>query len=424
MPTSNPIVAPIEPQSPSAAIDAVCAHLVPLEAESVSLAHSSGRVLAEAVRADRASPALDMSSMDGFAVCVADLPAMNSTTGLPIATGADCEASIGQAPVSMRAGHAIRIVTGAPIPIGADAVVRHEDVRVANGHALLEIATSAVQPGAFIRRAGENASKGAEILQPGTLIGAAAIGALATFGASSVCVHRCVRVAIITTGDELVSTDRTPTPWQIRDSNGSVLASLLGARAWIEVVAHLHAQDDADALAVTLATALESADAVILTGGVSMGHHDHVPQVIERMGANTIFHRLPQRPGRPMLAAVLPRVGTRAPRLILGLPGNPVSVMVTARRLGIPMLGQLAGLARGAFAAQRLHIDGDDGTQLGMWWFRQVSERVTAEGERRLQLLPTKSSGDIAAAATSAGFVEVPPSQSVAGANAFYPWMH
>jgi molybdopterin molybdotransferase len=424
MPASNPIVAPTEPQSPSAAIDAVCAHLVPLEAESVSLAHSSGRVLADVVRADRASPALDMSSMDGFAVRVADLPAMNSTTGLPIATGADCEASIGQAPVSMRAGHAIRIVTGAPIPIGADAVVRHEDVRLQNGYALLQIPASTVQPGAFIRRAGENASKGAEILQPGTLIGAAAIGALATFGASSVCVHRCVRVAIITTGDELVSTDRTPTPWQIRDSNGSVLASLLGARAWIEVVAHLHALDDADALAVTLATALESADAVILTGGVSMGHHDHVPQVIERMGANTIFHRLPQRPGRPMLAAVLPRVGTRAPRLILGLPGNPVSVMVTARRLGIPMLGQLAGLAQGAFAAQRLHIDGDDGTQLGMWWFRLVSERVTAEGERRLQLLPTKSSGDIAAAATSTGFVEVPPNQSAAGGNAFYPWMH
>jgi hypothetical protein len=98
--------------------------------------------------------------------------------------------------------------------------------------------------------------------------------------------------------------------------------------------------------------------------------------------------------------------------------------MVTARRLGIPMLGQLAGLARGAFAAQQLHIDGDDGTQLGMWWFRLVSERVTAEGERRLQLLPTKSSGDIAAAATSTGFVEVPPNQSAAGANAFYPWMH
>jgi molybdopterin molybdotransferase len=424
MTASNPIAVPTEPQSPSAAIDAVCVHLNPLDTESISLAQSSGRVLAEAVRADRANPALDMSSMDGFAVRVADLNGMASTTGLPMATGADSEASIGHAPVSMQPGHAIRIVTGAPIPIGADAVVRHEDVRVQNGFALLQIAASAVQPGAFIRRAGENAPQGAAILQPGTLIGAAAIGALATFGASSVRVHRRVRVTIITTGDELVTTDRTPDPWQIRDSNGSVLASLLGARAWIEVVAHLHAKDDADALAATLAKALDSADAVILTGGVSMGHHDHVPQVIERLGADTVFHRLPQRPGRPMLAAVLPRAGTRAPRLILGLPGNPVSVMVTARRLGIPMLGQLAGLPQGAFTAPRLHIDGDDGAQLGMWWFRLVSERVTADGERRLQLLPTKSSGDIAAAAMSTGFVEVPPNQSAAGANAFYPWMH
>ena len=423
MTASNPIAAPTEPQSPSAAIDAVCAHLDPLDTESISLAQSSGRVLAEAVRADRASPALDMSSMDGFAVRVADLNGMASTTGVPISTGADSEASIGHAPVSMQPGHAVRIVTGAPIPIGADAVVRHEDVRIANGRALLQIAASAVQPGAFIRRQGENALNGAEILQAGTLIGAASIGALATFGAASVRVHRRVRVAIITTGDELVTTDRTA-PWQIRDSNGSVLASLLGARSWIEVVAHLHATDDADVLAAVLATALESADAVILTGGVSMGHHDHVPQVVSRLGAATVFHRLPQRPGRPMLAAVLPRTGARAPRLILGLPGNPVSVMVTARRLGIPMLGKLAGLPHGQFTAPRLHTDGDDGAQLGMWWFRLVSEQVSADGERRLQLLPTKSSGDIAAAATSTGFVEVAPHQGAAGPNPFYPWMH
>ncbi|MEY4810256.1 MAG: hypothetical protein RI986_594, partial [Planctomycetota bacterium] len=256
MTASIPIATRTEPPSPNAAIDAVCAHLVPLDAESVSLEHSSGRVLAGAVHADRASPALDMSSMDGFAVRVADLQAMASTTGLAIATGSGSEASIGQPPVSMRAAHAVRIVTGAPIPIGADAVVRHEDVRVQNGFALLQIAASAVQTGAFIRRAGENASQGAAIIQPGTLIGAAAIGALATFGASSVRVHRRVRVTIITTGDELVTTDRTPDPWQIRDSNGSVLASLLGARAWIEVVAHLHATDDADVLAAVLVTAL------------------------------------------------------------------------------------------------------------------------------------------------------------------------
>jgi hypothetical protein len=88
------------------------------------------------------------------------------------------------------------------------------------------------------------------------------------------------------------------------------------------------------------------------------------------------------------------------------------------------MLGKLAGLPHGQFTAPRLHTDGDDGAQLGMWWFRLVSERISAEGERRLQLLPTKSSGDIAAAATSIGFVEVAPHQSAAGANAFYPWMH
>jgi len=420
----NPIAARTELPSPSAALDAVRAHLVALSTELVPLAHSTGRVLADVVCADRASPALDMSSMDGFAVRHADLGMMASDTGLPIATGANSEASIGHAPVDMHPGHTIRIVTGAPIPLGADAVVRHEDVRVAGNHALLQIAPSAVTRGAFIRRLGENALKGAEILLPNTLIGAAEIGALATFGAADVRVYRRVRVAIIVTGDELVTSDQTPKPWEIRDSNGSVLASLLGARAWIEVVAYLHAKDDADGLAATVASALELADAVILTGGVSMGHHDHVPHVIERLGATTVFHRLPQRPGRPMLAAVLPATSARPPRLILGLPGNPVSVMVTARRLGIPMLGRLAGLADNEFAVPHRHTDGDDGAQLGMWWFRLVCERVAPNGERRLHLLPTKSSGDVAAAATSAGFVEIAPNQSAAGQNPFYPWMH
>ena len=424
MTSAATIAAEPEPTSPAEAVDAVRARLAPLGVEDVALAQATGRVLAEAVRTDRDSPAIDVSSMDGFAVRTGDLGAMSSPQGLPIAEGPGAEAAIGQAPVAMRAGHAVRIVTGAPVPTGADAVVRHEDADAAAGRVRLRIPATDVRRGAFIRHRGENAPAGTEVLPPGTLLGAAAIGALATFGAATVRVHRRVRVAIVVTGDEIVGAAAVPAPWQVRDSNGAVLASLLAARPWIEVVAQRHAPDDADALARTLEAAAGESDAVILTGGVSMGHRDHVPEVARRMGAVTVFHRLPQRPGRPMLAAVLPARGERAAVPILGLPGNPVSVMVTARRLAVPMLGRLAGMHDAEFAAPARHVDGDDGATLGMWWFRLASEHVTADGERRLRLLPTKSSGDVATAAGSVGFVEVAPGCGSAGPNPFHHWMH
>ena len=432
------------PNSPREAIDAARAQVQVVATEIIPLAQCNGRVLAQAIHADRDSPALDVSAMDGFAVRMADLIVMAGENGLPmgapekineaIAGGGAAnvreesagmsEAMIGHAQIQMRAGHAVRIVTGAPIPIGADVVVRYEDVVVNNGGVRLMIEVSAIKAGANIRRRGENAKCGDEIARTGVLISAATIGALASFGVWHVVVRRCVRVALVTTGDELVGAHEQAQPWQVRDSNGPVLESLLGARPWIEIVSRTHARDDADSLAETLASAMEVADAVILTGGVSMGHKDFVPQVAARLGARTIFHKLPQRPGRPMLAAVRPATDTLAARMILGLPGNPVSVMVTARRLGIEMLGALAGLSTQHFAAHTRAVDNADNATLPMWWYRLVGERVNASGHSELYLLSGKGSGDIAAAALSVGFIEVAPGEQTLGAHKFYAWMH
>lgn len=432
------------PNSPREAIDAVRAQVQVVATETIPLAQCNGRVLAQSIHADRDSPALDVSAMDGFAVYMTDLIAMAGEHGLPMTAlekindaivgggapniaqeSADIsEAMIGYAPIAMRAGHAVRIVTGAPVPIGADVVVRHEDVVVNNGGVRLMMEASAIKTGANIRRRGENAKRGVEIAHAGVLIGAATIGAMASFGVSQVVVRKRVRVALVTTGDELVGAQNQPQPWQLRDSNGPVLESLLGARAWIEIISRMHARDDADSLADTLTRSMEVADAVILTGGVSMGHKDFVPQVAARLGAHTIFHKLPQRPGRPMLAAVRPATGTLAARMILGLPGNPVSVMVTARRLGIEMLGALAGLSTQHFAAHTRAVVNADNATLPMWWYRLVGERVNASGVNELHLLSGKGSGDIAAAASSVGFVEVPPGQHTLGTHNFYAWMH
>ena len=433
-----------QPSSPREAIDAVRAQVQVVATEIIPLAQCNGRVLAQAIHADRDSPALDVSAMDGFALRMVDLFAMAGANGLPMAvaekineamirggamdvreeSASMSEAMIGHAQIQMRAGQAVRIVTGAPIPIGADVVVRHEDVVVKNAVVRLMIEAGAIKTGANIRRRGENAKCGDEIARAGVLIGAATIGALASFGVSHVVVRRRVRVALVTTGDELVGAHEQAQPWQVRDSNGPVLESLLGARPWIEIVSRTHARDDADSLAETLASAMEVADAVILTGGVSMGHKDFVPQVATRLGARTIFHKLPQRPGRPMLAAVRPATDALAARMILGLPGNPVSVMVTARRLGIEMLGALAGLSTQHFAAHTRAVANADNATLPMWWYRLVGERVNASGHSELHLLSGKGSGDIAAAASSVGFIEVAPGEQTVGAHNFYAWMH
>ena len=432
------------PNSPREAIDAARAQVQVVATEIIPLAQCNGRVLAQAIHADRDSPALDVSAMDGFAVRMADLIVMAGENGLPMGapekineaivgggaanvreeSAGMSEAMIGYAQIQMRAGHAVRIVTGAPIPIGADVVVRYEDVVVNNGGVRLMIEASAIKAGANIRRRGENAKCGDEIARAGVVIGAATIGAMASFGVAQVVVRKRVRVALVTTGDELVGAQDQPQPWQVRDSNGPVLESLLGAHAWIEIVSRTHARDDADSLADTLTRAMDIADAVMLTGGVSMGHKDFVPQVAARLGARTIFHKLPQRPGRPMFAAARPAVGAIAPCLILGLPGNPVSVMVTARRLGLEILGALAGLSTPHFAAHTRGVANADNATLPMWWYRLVGESVNADGVNELHLLSGKGSGDIAAAASSVGFVEIAPGQHTVGAHNFYAWKH
>ena len=425
MTTQTPTSVPSDISSPQAAIDAVCARLTSITTETVPLTKSCGRILAKTLQADRDSPALDLSSMDGFAIKISDIAIMASETGLPIATNStheQYEARIGHPPIAMPAAYAVRIVTGAPIPLGSDLVVRHEDVLRKGDCARLTIDPASIKSGANIRRQGENAKCGVEIAQAGHLISAATIGALASFGVAQVQVHRRVRVAIVITGDELVSIDDSVQPWQIRDSNGPVIQALLGTRAWIEIISCVHAVDDADSLTATLTLAMKSSDVVILTGGVSMGHRDFVPQVVSQLGAETIFHKLPQRPGRPMMAAVRPASATNAPCLILGLPGNPISVMTTARRLGIPMLGAIAGLSRHELAPTKREISSGDQTTLAMWWFRLVGERLGADGSRELYLLSGKGSGDVANAATSVGFVEIAPSDATLGFQNFYAW--
>ncbi|RMH12672.1 MAG: molybdopterin molybdenumtransferase MoeA [Planctomycetota bacterium] len=391
--------------SPEAALKALVARVKPVGVEHVSLQDAVGRVLAEPIRADRPSPACDVSAMDGYAICIEDLrPGRLPVAGeIPIATE----------PPAMHPGAVLRIVTGAAVPPQAHAVIRREDCIEQDRFIELTAQTVAsIKPGLNIRRCGENCPKGAEIIPSGTLVTPARLGALATVGCTQPRVRRRVRVAVLVTGDEVLCPDEMPKPWELRDSNGPSLGALLGAHAWNAVDVRPRVVDDERTLCDAVEAALAESDAVVCTGGVSMGGRDYVPGVVRKVGAEVIFHRLPQKPGKPALGAVSPDG-----KPVFGLPGNPVSVLVTARRLALPALSARAGLAR-LCPPTLVRLAKPDDKTLNLWWHRLV--RITEPGVA--SLLPTMGSGDIPSAATSDGFVEIPPAATANGLCTFYSW--
>jgi len=455
--------------------------------EVVAIDAARGRVLAEDVRADRDSPAFDYSAMDGYAVCAEHVDATwrSAEAGASITLAVVGESRIGNAPPVLsgelhRAGmsvatagvqaRAIRIVTGAAIPSGADAVLRREDV-VEHGAGMatdrecitsISLTPSAatrrgVRVGDNIRRRGENARAGETVLSAGTVLTAAALGTLAAVGCVRPRVHPRVRVAVITTGDELVSPQATPSPFQIRNSNAAAIRAVLESHAWIEVVTRadgtvMHAGDEEGELDELLNAVIGHTDAVVLTGGVSMGHRDPVRAAVERCGAiaggasasgadasgaEIVFHGLPQRPGKPMLGAVVRRacgatVDARVP--VFGLPGNPISAMVTCTRIVLPVLASLAGAcadqAQVVCVPRLVTLANPDGKSLDLWWHRLV--RISAVGGTGMvELVDGSGSGDIIAGGRSDGFIELPPTNAAHCAMSgrdmpalvpFYPW--
>lgn len=391
--------------SPAAALAALLSRLPTVSEEAVPLAESHGRILAQPLLTDRPSPALDVSVMDGFAARLADL----AFGTLPIRG----DALIGTPPITLAPASAARIVTGAPIPLGADCVIRIEDVSISGDTISFNPAIAkSLPPNHFIRRQGENAPQGAEVLPTGTRITPAAASALASCGITNPHVFRRLRIGILSTGDEVLAADATPHPWQLRDGNSAALQALFSSLAFVDSVESRHAPDDQRRILATASEVLSRCDALFLSGGVSMGHRDLVPAALAQLGATTIFHKIPQRPGKPILAAIGPRH-----QLILGLPGNPVSVLVTAHRFAIPAVEHIAGSASPR-TQPAITIANPDGQTIPLWWHRIV--RLIPEG--RAELIDNKGSGDLIASARSDGFIEIPPNTADAGPWPYYAW--
>ncbi|MEP6694529.1 MAG: gephyrin-like molybdotransferase Glp [Chloroflexota bacterium] len=331
MPTSASAArAAVSTLSVDDALARILARIEPLAPTQVGLLDALGAVLTEDASADRDIPPFRNSAMDGYAVRGADVAQDGATLRVvgAVAAGAMPERTVG-------AGEAMRIMTGAPIPEGADTVVRVEDTD--NGAEVVTI-TTATPRGMAVRQAGEDLKRGEVVLARGTLLRQAEIGVLASIGQAKVNVVRRPNVAVLSTGDELVDIDEEPGPGKIRDANRYSLAAAVRATGCAAFELGI-ARDSADDLRHALGNAAFG-DLVVTSGGVSVGDHDYVKPVVDAMGQMD-FWSIALRPGRPLAFGELRTKRGAVP--IFGLPGNPVSALLTFELFVRPALLKMAG---------------------------------------------------------------------------------
>jgi molybdopterin molybdotransferase len=296
----------------------------PLGVESVSLEQACGRVLAEALFARTDLPAFTNSAMDGYAVRAADLAGASRDRPVPLKIGGLLAAGAAALP-PVRPGEAVKIMTGAPLPPGGDAVVMKEAARETDAAVLI---FHRPEPGEFMRLRGEDVRTGEFLLKAGTRLRPYEISLLAAQGIDPVPVFQRPRAAIVTTGDEIAS-------GVLRDSNGPALAACLSAEA--DIAFRGRAGDDPAALEAVLREALAAADVLVISGGVSAGEFDFTGKALARLGFREIFWKVAMKPGMPLL------FGECAEKLVFGLPGNPLSALVCAEEFVLPALRRMQG---------------------------------------------------------------------------------
>jgi molybdopterin molybdotransferase len=300
--------------------------------EEIPLTEAIGRVLRLNAKSDLDLPPFDRARMDGYALKAADAANANETN--PARLKEIGEAAAGHAFYgTVESGQAVRIMTGAPVPAGADAVQQIEVIKVADGWIEIQ---KAVQPGQFITPHGIEARAGDVMVNAGERISPAVAAVLASFGYARLMVSRRPRIALLSTGTELVEVSESPGASQIRNSNTYSLAGYAES-AGAEVVSSGIVRDDFAATRDAIAAGLETADVVMLSGGVSMGDYDLVKPALVELGAEIFVEKVAMHPGKPTVFAKL------GDKVIFGLPGNPVSVAVSFHLFARPALMQMQG---------------------------------------------------------------------------------
>jgi len=388
--------------------------LRPRGKELVELLDGAGQVLAEPVLADRNFPPFPRATRDGYAVRAADLaqlPARLQVVG-------ESKAGAPDTGLRVETGQAVAIMTGAPGPPGADAVVMVEFT--ARTGSQVEI-TRAVQAGENIVAVGSEAKRGERLLAPGMRLDHAAIAVAASAGKSHLLVYSRPRVAVLSTGDEVVDIDVLPAPTQIRNSNSYSLAAQIQAAGGEPVLLPI-APDDPERLDELIGDGLE-ADLLLLTGGVSMGKYDLVEQALAEFQAEFFFTGAQIQPGRPVVFGRIPRGADEKAAeqtYFLGLPGNPVSTMVTFELFARPILEALAGMTPRNLVFLHAKLKSEIKTKTGLKRF--LPAVLSGEFEQaEVELVRWQGSGDIAATARANCYVVISPDREGIVAGEWVP---
>jgi len=373
--------------------------------ESLLLQNCYGRVLAEEIRADRDFPPFDRVSMDGIAIRFADFadgqrefPLQGvQAAGMPRKTVGDDKV-------------ALEVMTGAILPKGLDTIVRYEDVEKNDGSAVIG-ADISIKEGQHVHTKGNDRKSGDLLIGPGRRISIAELGVAATVGKTHLRVQRQPKLAVISTGDELVEVTQNPMPHQIRSSNTYAIAGMLQGRGLD--VQRFHFPDDPAHLREGLGGCLNDFDVVLLSGGVSRGKYDHVPDALESLGVEKLFHRVAQKPGKPFW------FGQRRQKCtVFALPGNPVSAVLCTLRYLLPWLQHSLGFLQ---QPQYLKLDADFRFDPPLTYFLQV-RRSGAEEKMRAMPIVGKGSGDLANLVDADGFLELPADRSQFRAGEAFPF--
>ncbi len=347
--------------------------------------------------ADRDMPPFDRVAMDGIAIAYASYVAGNRTFSIEGIQLAGSERK------TLGNSHAcIEVMTGAVLPLGCDTVIRYEDLKKSNLHADLAPGLE-LQAAQNVHKRGSDRRVGDLLVARGTQLLAPQWAVAATIGAASVEIVPAPSISIIATGDELVDVDETPLDHQIRASNTVALMAALRQRGFADIHSNL-VTDNPEELTNVLEKALTQSQVCILTGAVSMGLHDHVPHTLKKLGVREVFHKIKQRPGKPLWFGK-----TNSGTLVFGLPGNPVSSLIGLYKYVIPTLYKLQGLKPGHHAkfakiTEAIHFSLGDRMTL----FAPVRINYGADGVLYAQPVRGVGSGDLAALTGTDGFVECP----------------
>ena len=372
---------------------AIANSIASFDTEDVALADAARRILRQSVKAERDQPPFDRVTMDGIAVDYASLE--GGTTQFTIQGTQQAGDPV---QTLNNSDHCIEIMTGAVMPRNTNCVIPVERISINDGIAEVEAEYTAKQ-GQFIHPQGSDHKKGKEVLCTGEIISPMDIAIIASCGLETVSVSKRPVISIISTGNELVPPGRPIEDHQVRLSNGPALVAMLQGQGF-DGSEHEHLADEPEALEQSLAAHLKRSDVLILSGGVSMGKADYVPQVLANLGVEVVFHKISQRPGLPMWFGIGP--GKQA---VFALPGNPVSTLVCCRQYVLPAVFLASG--RPQHGAETAVLSEDVTFNPNLTCFLPVRLVVHSDGRQVAQPAPTNTSGDFTSLSGTDGYVEL-----------------